>query len=992
MPKKILISGISILLIFGICISYLSIYGIKTDKFNNFINNKVKDFNSKLTLQTENVYIKLNLSERAININTKNANLIAEFNTIKISNVDINLNLIKFLKNESSIKNIKIKSASNLIKDVTSFLNTIDYNLTRYIFYSQIKEGLLNFELDAKLDSKRQESLSYFISGSVSNAKLNIPGYESLNDLNFNFQTQDKITNISNLNFTYDEILLSSKRLDIKEKKSGEYYIEGDIENTKAFINPNLIFKFTNIKQDYLSNKDILFKSKNSFSFKLNKNKKIKNIKIDSVLNFDEIHFNNKYQNLIFLKEGTINSKFENEKFTAKLDTYFAFLDDLKLKNEFKNNNLKLSLNSKKNQKIMIKGNIRNGKALLDPKIFLNFIDLDPKLLSDKKINLESDNNFKFEVYNNKIENYLFDSEIYLDKLQLNKEIQDVLYLKNIKTKIIFGDQLLKVDLKSNYSFLDKNFDNESENNIINLKLDKKDDKTSDVEIFVQSDNNTINTKDFKKFLDIQEQHNLIKDQIINLNSNFTINASIDDIFNIKKFAIKSNLNFDNLNINYRSNFIKKYLTSFDNKITIKNPQILFEYSNDIINFQLDGKYLLQNKEDNFFIKYKGSKNNYELYTLLNLDDSDLKIDEIQYLKKKNIPSKLEILLNKSINGFNLQKISFKENKNYISIDNLYISDDFKLQSVDKIDANFFNSKGVKNNFQIKKNSNNYQFIGNQIDGEKIIEKLLKSNNETKISNFFDNLNTSVILNLEKVYLEKNEYLKKFVGEFDIKNNKLILAKANGVLDKENQFSYSYRTTAKNEKITNIFIQEPKPFINNYKFIKGFDEGELKLSSIKIENTSRSKLKISNFKVKEVPVLAKILTLADLQGIADFLTGEGIRFNEFEMDYRTKNNLIEIEDMYALGPAISIMMEGYIEKDRITSLRGTLVPATTINNTIAKIPLLGKILVGSKTGEGVFGVSFKIKGPPNDLKSTVNPIKTLTPRFITRTLENLKGN
>ena len=116
---------------------------------------------------------------------------------------------------------------------------------------------------------------------------------------------------------------------------------------------------------------------------------------------------------------------------------------------------------------------------------------------------------------------------------------------------------------------------------------------------------------------------------------------------------------------------------------------------------------------------------------------------------------------------------------------------------MDKIDANFFNNKGVKNNFKIKKNSNNYQFIGNQIDGEKIIEKLLKSNNETKISNFFDNLNTSVILNLEKIYLEKDEYLKKFVGEFDIKNNKLILAKANGVLDKENQFSYSYRTTMK---------------------------------------------------------------------------------------------------------------------------------------------------------------------------------------------------
>mgnify|MGYP005733368071 FL=1 len=110
------------------------------------------------------------------------------------------------------------------------------------------------------------------------------------------------------------------------------------------------------------------------------------------------------------------------------------------------------------------------------------------------------------------------------------------------------------------------------------------------------------------------------------------------------------------------------------------------------------------------------------------------------------------------------------------------------------------------------------------------------------------------------------------------------------------------------------------------------------------------------------------------------------------MDFKTNNNITEIDELYALGPAISIMMEGYIEKDRVTSLRGTLVPATTINKTISKIPLLGNILVGSKTGEGVFGVSFKIKGPPNDLKSSVNPIKTLTPRFITRTLEIIKGN
>ena len=175
-------------------------------------------------------------------------------------------------------------------------------------------------------------------------------------------------------------------------------------------------------------------------------------------------------------------------------------------------------------------------------------------------------------------------------------------------------------------------------------------------------------------------------------------------------------------------------------------------------------------------------------------------------------------------------------------------------------------------------------------------------------------------------------------------------------------------------------------------FRSGFKDGSLDFYSLKKDDITNSTLKIYNFKLKELPALTKLLTLASLQGIADLLSGEGIRFNEFEMDYESAKSLTTINEMYAIGPAISILMEGYIEKDKLTSLRGTLVPATTINKTISKIPLLGDILVGKKVGEGVFGVSFKIKGPPKDLNTSVNPIKTLTPRFITRTLEKLKKN
>ena len=189
-----------------------------------------------------------------------------------------------------------------------------------------------------------------------------------------------------------------------------------------------------------------------------------------------------------------------------------------------------------------------------------------------------------------------------------------------------------------------------------------------------------------------------------------------------------------------------------------------------------------------------------------------------------------------------------------------------------------------------------------------------------------------------------------------------------------------------------IYSERAKPFVENFNFIKGFTEGKLIYNSSYDDDSSISNLKIYDFKVQNVPVLAKLLSLASLQGIADVLTGEGIRFNIFEMDFKSKEKLVTIDEIYALGPAISILMEGYIEKKRLVSLRGTLVPATTLNKAIGAIPILGKILVGKKTGEGVFGVSFKIKGQKKDLKTTVNPIKTLAPRFITRTLEKVKKN
>ena len=99
---------------------------------------------------------------------------------------------------------------------------------------------------------------------------------------------------------------------------------------------------------------------------------------------------------------------------------------------------------------------------------------------------------------------------------------------------------------------------------------------------------------------------------------------------------------------------------------------------------------------------------------------------------------------------------------------------------------------------------------------------------------------------------------------------------------------------------------------------------------------------------------------------------------------------LRLEELYAVGPSISVLMEGYKETSGLTSLRGTLVPAKNLNKLLSKIPVIGNIIIPKQVGEGLFGVSFKMKGPPGKIKTTINPIKTLTPRFITKALEKSK--
>ena len=210
------------------------------------------------------------------------------------------------------------------------------------------------------------------------------------------------------------------------------------------------------------------------------------------------------------------------------------------------------------------------------------------------------------------------------------------------------------------------------------------------------------------------------------------------------------------------------------------------------------------------------------------------------------------------------------------------------------------------------------------------------------------------------------------------------------MFEDDKKLSFTINTNEQNEQIITFYAANAKPIVKKYKFIEGFEGGSINFNSTKKNKVTNAELKIDDFRLKKLPVFVKILTLASLNGIADLLSGDGIKFDELDMKFNTKKKVTNIEELYAIGPDISLLLDGYVDGDRLVSLKGTLVPAAEINKLISAIPVIGDLLVGKKPGEGIFGVSFKVKGPPKDLKTTVNPIKTLTPRFITRTLEKIK--
>ncbi len=676
-------------------------------------------------------------------------------------------------------------------------------------------------------------------------------------------------------------------------------------------------------------------------------------------------------------------------------------------------------------ENVYIKLNIKEKSFMLNSKdINISILNEFQKisnidLLIDLRSIFRKENKIKKIIINSK-ENNIQDLLKFVRKYKLNIP---VLYLENSisKGRIIYNstinfddsgqysidfsgkiiDTKLNILGKERINFVNFDFNYKNKNlEVNNLKFKYKNINFDSARISINIINSLIKIKgdlknninsnlvkyllnyDFKEFLD--------KNIFLKSQSDFEITFSKK--FKLINYSLKTEIIFDKLDISLKKINLKNYLREFKQKIILNEGKINFQTNKKNISINVNSKYKLNENANpkNFLVNYTKEKSTEKYDFNIDLTEYDINLNDLNFLKKKNDQLLFNLIVKKNKKNISVNELKLFNNKNRFIIKNMKLENNFKIKDFSSVEAKYYNKENFLNHISITKKKNLIKLYSNQFDLSSDIEKALKSKNNNNFFEIFKNLNSIIDIEAKLARIDNEHSLKNVKGKVLVKNNKINKSDISAKFDEKNNFLYNINKN-NGKRVSIIYSDVAKPFVKKFSFIKGFEDGKLDYTSTEInKDLTKSELRLYDFKLKNMPTLTKLLSLASLQGIADLATGEGIRFNEFEMFFENSKNLLTINEIYALGPAISVLMEGYIEKNKLVSLRGTLVPATTINKTIAKIPLLGSILVGEKSGEGVFGVSFKIKGPPNNLDTRVNPIKTLAPRFISRTLDKLK--
>lgn len=244
--------------------------------------------------------------------------------------------------------------------------------------------------------------------------------------------------------------------------------------------------------------------------------------------------------------------------------------------------------------------------------------------------------------------------------------------------------------------------------------------------------------------------------------------------------------------------------------------------------------------------------------------------------------------------------------------------------------------------------------------------------------------NLTVVVEFDRLWVDRTRFMTEVSGTFvhrhDIWRTVLLDSKLNG----EDTFTVQVTPDDTGNRVLSIKAESAGESLRFLDLFDNMHGGVLEIRGRYDDaapgNPLRGEMRVADYRVRNAPLLTRILSVMAVTGILDAMTGEGLNFSQLEVPFVYREGELDITDAKATGTSLGFTASGtvYTHAD-VINMQGTVVPVYALNSLLGNIPIIGDILTGTEEGGGVFAANYSISGPIEDPTTLVNPLSALTP-------------
>ena len=251
-----------------------------------------------------------------------------------------------------------------------------------------------------------------------------------------------------------------------------------------------------------------------------------------------------------------------------------------------------------------------------------------------------------------------------------------------------------------------------------------------------------------------------------------------------------------------------------------------------------------------------------------------------------------------------------------------------------------------------------------------------------------------VTVNLKKVLMERGEHIFDVRGFLEVLDGVVTRAALTGRMASGQPVTLDIVPAAAGQRRLRIVSKDAGAVLRASGLYSKIFGGRMEFSALLARpeegGVRRGLLVIRRFAVRNEGKLATI----ERNGRKSRKRGgprRGFRFKKLVLPFSTDRNFIRIGNALVKGTEIGATANGLIRKtDGAMDIGGTIIPAYGVNAAIGQVPLLGDLLTGGR-GQGVFGMTYALRGTLKKPKFIVNPLSAIAPGVL-RSFFEVGGN